>query len=174
MSRLFGEVTQNGYIVEALDEAISYWTSVLGIGPFFIIPSLKFERYSYNGVDSQPEIRLALANSGGLQIELIEQINDAPSYYRGFLDRFGPGLQHMSVWTTTYEDDVRRHRERGVTLIVEAVLAGGARASFHGDESVAGAVMEVLELTPELSRIFAMIREAAMGWDGADPVRRLG
>ncbi len=35
MSRLFGDVRQNGYVVRDLEAAMKHWTQVLGVGPFF-------------------------------------------------------------------------------------------------------------------------------------------
>ena len=42
---------------------------------------------------------IALANSGDLQIELIQQVNDAPSMYKEFLDAGHEGLQHVAMPT---------------------------------------------------------------------------
>jgi hypothetical protein len=173
MSRVFGPVTQNGYIVRDLDAAVHYWTMTLGIGPFYVVPRLTFESYTYRGIDCMPEIRIALANSGGLQIELIQPLNDEHSYYKDFLEKNGSGLQHISVWSRSHDQDLERFRQLGLTAIVQCVISGGVRASFYGDESKTGAVVEVLDLTPPMNDIFTMIRAAAVGWDGANPVRTL-
>ena len=53
------------------------------------------------------EMSVALANSGDLQIELIQQRNDAPSMYKEFLDSGREGLQHMSYWTRDYQAPLR-------------------------------------------------------------------
>ena len=37
-----------------------------------------------------------------------------------------------------------------------------------------GSMVEILKATPGGREFFAMMREAARGWDGTDPVRRLG
>lgn len=49
MSRLFGPITQNGYVVEDVEAAARFWAGTLGVGPFFILPSVRFERHSYRG-----------------------------------------------------------------------------------------------------------------------------
>ena len=58
------------------------------------------------------EMSIALANSGDLQIELIEQRNDAPSMYKEFLDAGNEGLQHVAFWTTSYQ----LHFDRALSL----------------------------------------------------------
>ena len=35
MSRIFGQVRQNGYVVRDIEVAMRHWTQVLGLGPFF-------------------------------------------------------------------------------------------------------------------------------------------
>src|SRR5258708_7461142 len=103
MSALFGKVCQNGYVVRDIDAALKFWTEVLRVGPFFYVPSVKVDWFRYRGTASPVEMSIALANSGDLQIELIQQRNDAPSMYRDFLDRHGEVLQHMSYWSTDYQ-----------------------------------------------------------------------
>jgi hypothetical protein len=102
MSALFGKVCQNGYVVRDIASAMNFWTEVLRIGPFFYVPSVKVDWYRYKGKESPLEMSVALANSGDLQIELIQQRNDAPSMYLDFLREHGEGLQHMSYWSTNY------------------------------------------------------------------------
>ncbi len=96
MSRIFGPVYQNGYIVRDLDEALDYWVNKVGVGPFYRIP-VEFDHYVHKGVASSPLLEVALGNTGDLQIELIVQHNDAASAYTEFLEQHGPGLQHLSV-----------------------------------------------------------------------------
>jgi hypothetical protein len=35
MSRIFGKVCQNGYVVRDIEAAMAHWTQVLGVGPFY-------------------------------------------------------------------------------------------------------------------------------------------
>jgi hypothetical protein len=38
MSRFFGKVCQNGYVVRDIEAALKHWTEVLGVGPFYPMP----------------------------------------------------------------------------------------------------------------------------------------
>ncbi|MGI4814363.1 MAG: VOC family protein [Janthinobacterium lividum] len=174
MSRIFGPVTQNGYVVEDLDAAIDNWTRVLGIGPFFKFP-VGFESYCYRGkeISPTPELMVAIGNSGNLQIELIQQTNDAPSQYLDFLRECGPGLQHLSVWTESYEADLERFKSLGYEIDLAAKLKGAGRVVFYDTGVHAGAMMEVLEFLPSSQAVMKFVREAAIGWDGSEPVRSL-
>ncbi len=56
---------------------------------------------------------MALANSGPLQMELIQIRNDAPSMYRDFLQAGHTGLQHVAYWTEDYDADLARLEAAG-------------------------------------------------------------
>src|SRR5262245_55969464 len=79
MSRFFGSIRQNGYVVRDIEAALKHWTTVLGVGPFFYFERVQIDDFRYRGQPSNAEFSIALANSGALQIELIQQRNNAPS-----------------------------------------------------------------------------------------------
>jgi hypothetical protein len=106
MSRIFGAVCQNGYIVRDIRAAMDHWVNVMGVGPWYYIDRVKTDYFRHRGKDSAMEMSVALANSGDLQIELIQQRNDAPSMYKEFLDSGREGLQHMSYWTQAHPGTV--------------------------------------------------------------------
>lgn len=173
MSRIFGPIYQNGYVVENVDAAINSWVNVLGVGPFFRA-SIELDLYRHRGKESLPVIEVALAYSGELQIELIQQVNDAPSAYLEFLARHGPGLQHVSVLSRDFDVDVARYRALGYSPLTELKVARMNRAVFYDFPSHAGAVMEVAEDLPAWTKIRHIVRQASIGWDGTEPVRWLG
>ena len=99
MSRIFGAIIQNGYVVHDIQAAMRHWIEVLGVGPWFYVERLLVPDFTYKGQPSPVHISLALANSGPLQVELIQQRNDAPSLYRDFLNAGHEGLQHIGYGT---------------------------------------------------------------------------
>lgn len=174
MSRYFGPITQNGYVVADVEQAMTHWIERLGVGPFFVLPTLTFGLYRYKGVESFPELKVALAYSGDLQIELIQQINGAHSFYRDFLEEEGPGLQHVAALSMDYDKDTAAHAGRGLKPLTDGVLANGARFTYYETRLHNGCVMEVLDATvPPTLDLFRMIRAASVDWDGNDPIRRL-
>ena len=85
MSRLFGEVRQLGFVVDDIQTAIRHWSQVMQVGPWFLAERIPVENFRYKGKPGAPEVSVALANSGPLQLELIQPRNDAPTVYRDFL-----------------------------------------------------------------------------------------
>ncbi|HKX79815.1 MAG TPA: VOC family protein [Novosphingobium sp.] len=175
MSRIFGPIYQNGYVLHDVDAGVAHWTRNLGVGPFFRF-RVAFSRYVHRGVESSPVLDVALANSGDLQIELIAQVNDEPSVYQEFLRDHGPGLQHLSVWTDTFDADIARYAALGLKVATEVEITGMMRATFY-DTDMAGATgmqMEVLDRTAAAKYTIDTVRQAAIGWDGSEPLRTLG
>jgi len=179
MSRLFGPVRQIGFVVRNLDAALHYWTHTLGVGPFFIIRHLPIDQFWYHGALSPPpDITLALASSGDLQVELIHQNDERPS---AFLDRLrvaGDGLQHLAAWAdkTGYDREVARLKASGVPPAHEGWISGaGPRFAFFAtDETPDGIQFEIADVAdPSFSSMGETIRAAGVAWDGSDPIRDL-
>ncbi|MGH7078503.1 MAG: VOC family protein, partial [Acetobacteraceae bacterium] len=99
MSRLFGPLRQMGFVVRDLDKAMRHWVDVCGVGPWFVAEKLPLNGFWYKE-QPYPDIHLtiALANSGEVQLELIQQRDDTPSMGRDFLAAGHEGLQHWSSW----------------------------------------------------------------------------
>ena len=124
MSRIFGAVCQNGYVVRDIRAAMDHWIKVMGVGPWFYIDRVKTDYFRHRGRDSAVEMSIALANSGDLQIDLIQQRNDAPSMYKEFLDSGCEGLQHMSYWTRDYQGLYDRALSLGYKVGHEGQIGG--------------------------------------------------
>jgi catechol 2,3-dioxygenase-like lactoylglutathione lyase family enzyme len=174
MSRIFGPVRQNGYVVRDIEKALHHWTTVLGVGPFFYFERAPITEFTYRGQSSPIDVSIALGNSGDLQIELIQQRNDAPSMYRDFLAAGREGLQHVAYWTNDFEADLARCLAAGFTVGQQGV-AGGAngRFAYFDTETHPGTVVELSDSSGAKGAFFKHIAELARGWDGSDPIRKL-
>ncbi len=166
MSHTFGPIAQNGYVVPDLERAVEYWSGTLGIGPWFELDTSVFADMSYQGQATHMRVRIALANSGDLQIELIQPLDEEPSPYRDFLRESGGrgGLQHVSSWPTTDVFD-RLVSERPVLF---SGRGGGTRFAYFDDAYDFGSMMEIADLSKGTKAFFAHIRQAAENWDGKE------
>lgn len=171
MSRFFGEIRQLGYVVRDIEAAMDHWSRTLGIGPWYYNPKVPIEDYFYRGKNYAPHNSVALANSGFIQCELIQCRNDVPSMYRDFLQAGNTGLQHVAYWTKDYDADMARAKERGYEPVMGGVVGARGRFCYFDTESHPGTVVELSEVAGPKGRMFDMIREAAVNWDGKDPVR---
>lgn len=176
MSHIFGAVRQVGYVVKDIEKAMQHWIA-LGVGPWFYKEVVESTEYTYYGKPSPlPRLSIALANSGDLQIELIQQRDDAPTLYRDTLQRNGEGAQHVAYWTAEHFDAwCARLLEQGyVEGHAGRMGAGRGRYAYFVHKDVPSLMVELSESTGGKAEYFASIREAARDWNGQDPIRRVG
>ncbi|HZT90116.1 MAG TPA: VOC family protein [Stellaceae bacterium] len=171
MSRFFGPLRQMGFVVRDIERAMRHWIEVCGVGPWFYADRLPLTAFRYKGRPYDIHISVALANSGDVQLELIQQRDDTPSLYRDFLAAGHEGLQHWSSWPENYHELRERALARGWTIGQEGESERGPFIYFL-EEGHPGTIIEMSEATPTRTRIFDAVREAAIGWDGSDPIRR--
>jgi hypothetical protein len=154
---------------------MKYWTEVLGVGHFFYVEEVQVENFRYRGRPSNPQVSIALSNSGDLQIELIQQRNDAPSLYRDFIAAGQEGLQHLSYWTETFSADLDRALELGFRVGHSGEIGGSdGRFVYFETTSHPGTMIELSEVNGPKGNYFRHIAEVARNWDGSEPIRRIG
>ncbi len=174
MSRIFGAIRQNGYVVRDIEAAMDHWVRVLGVGPWYYFDRVRIDWFRHRGAPSEIEMSVALANSGDLQVELIQQRNDAPSLYREFLDSGREGLQHVAYWTTEYQALYDRAVSLGYGVGHEGQIGGEqGRFAYFDTQSHPGTVVEISDVSGPKGRFFDHVREASAGWDGSDAIHRM-
>ena len=172
MSRLFGNMRQVGVVVRDIEAAMKHWSEVCGIGPWFYTERLAVTAFTYKGQRYDDiHVSIALANSGDVQIELIQQRCDTPSMYQDFLAAGREGMQHWSSWPENYAETLERALANGYTVGQAGESPRGPFVYFL-NAGHPGTVIEMAEATPERMGIFEQVRQAAIGWDGTDPIRR--
>jgi hypothetical protein len=171
VSTIFGPVRQLGFVIHDIEKEMRHWSEVLGVGPWFYAERVPTQNFTHRGKPSPIQLSVALANSGALQIELLQQRNEAPSMYKEFLDAGRTGLQHVACWTTTFDEHMARARARGLEPVMGGEVGANGRYVYFDTESHPGTVVELSEIAGPKGRMFDFIRESAVDWDGRYSVR---
>jgi len=173
VSQIFGQVAQNGYVVRDIRASMDKWLE-LGVGPWFYFGKVEMDYFRHRGVDQDLEMSVAIANSGDLQIELIQQRNDVPSMYREFLDAGHEGMQHMSYWTEDFQGLYDSATSLGFKVGHEGCIGGEqGRFAYFDTEWEPGTVIEISDVSGVKGVFFQHVREVAADWDGSEPIREL-
>ncbi|MEM9669110.1 MAG: VOC family protein [Pseudomonadota bacterium] len=167
-----GPVVQVAFVPEDFDDALAHWTNTMGIGPFFWIEHAGLVNATFEGQPSDVDFGLALAYWGDIQVELIKQHNTAPSIYNT-APYATSGLHHICLITDDIADARTKADASNARRVVEAELPGGG-AVFYAETRSGEPLVEVLQSPPGSDGLFDMIKSAAVGWDGSDPLRPLG
>jgi hypothetical protein len=171
MSLFFGEVRQVAYLTRDLDAAMRFMVQSAGIGPWFV-KDRHFPEVHFRGAPCELNLRIALANSGAVQFELIEPKPDERSLFNEWLQQHPRQLlvQHVASWPENYEAVHTAALGRGYVAVLEGDTETGPFAYFQHPERPE-LTFEVAKLTPERRAMFEQVALASQGWDGKDPVR---
>lgn len=174
---LFGPVMQLGFVVPDLERAARHWAS-LGVGPFYLLEHIQFAECRYKGAPVRFDMSVAVGQWGPVQVELIRQHDDVPSIYTEFDGSRSGGLQHVGVMTDSVAVQLERLAARGIKPVQSGSTANGINFAYVDTDRLPGAhpggMIELIEHGPAIDGFFAMVRRAAEGWDGRDPLRRPG
>ena len=165
-----GPVRQNGYVVRDFDATLDWWVAA-GVGPWFVIRDLP-QKTTYRGEPCEVALSIGFANAGDMQVEVIAQAGATPSIFTEFLTSGREGFHQLAWWVDDFEAALRVAEDAGWPVVWSG---GGDGLRFTYVEPPAGpaAVFEIVENTEMTTTVNSMIREAAVDWDGSDPIRTL-
>ena len=163
MSRLFGEMRQVGIVVRDVVAAMKHWVEVCGVGPWFYAEKLPVTSFGYGDQHFDGlHMSVALANSGDIQPELIQQRCDTPACTLIFWTRDirACNIAPVDLSTTTTNCSARCPM---VNSIGQQAGSPRGRFVYFWNEGHPGTVIEMAHNTPDRKLIFDAVREAVRG-----------
>lgn len=165
-----GGVIQIAYSVADIDQAMADYGARLNVGPWFTMGPFNPPAARYKDEPCGFVLSLAFAYSGHVQIELLQQHNDAPSALRN-----RPlGFNHWGVGVRDFDAALARHAALGHAIVFTDLAPDGGRFAYLDTTDTLPGYIELIEMNPERDGMFGMMHQASIGWDGSDPVRRIG
>jgi Glyoxalase/Bleomycin resistance protein/Dioxygenase superfamily len=165
-------IMQFSYFVRDIRESIRQFVSVYKAGPWFLAASISPPDCYYRGKRTRLNVSVALAFSGSIMIELIQQHDNEPSVYLEALDRVGYGFHHFAVVTNDYDLQVERYRAAGYEFAFNTIIQGGRVCYLDTTNDLPG-MTELIEWTVAAEARQTRIQRASQEWDGSDPIRPL-
>ena len=101
---MLDSVEQVGVIVRNLEKAVEFYSSTFGWGPFEIL-EIEHRNYFYRGHRSYARLKVALAQAGPVQVELIEPVEGVTPHSE-FLKEKGEGANHVNCGLVEDLDNV--------------------------------------------------------------------
>lgn len=175
LNPIFGAVRQTAYIVPDIERGIDDWARQLHLGPFALcreIQPLAGSRYR-GAPTGDLTLNIAFAYIGDLQLELIEQVNDAPSMYREAVEHRGYGHHHYGFCVEDFDEVYERAIAEGFESVVDAGAKGYARMSYIESKTIPGLVCEVIEWNDFTRPYFDGIHSLLATTDDAKQVHEL-
>lgn len=165
-------VMQICFVVPDIDAAMQRWTQTMGIGPFFVFRDLDIETVRHRGKPTRVRFHIALAQAGDVQIELAQQVSDAPyAYNEVYPNGTEGGLHHIAIYVADYAAALRHFTDQGIEASVTG-LFGEMHFAYVDARKQLGCMVEIIEHHDIQEQIFARVKAGAENWDGVtDPVR---
>jgi hypothetical protein len=162
---------QVAFIVDDVEAAARRWVDTTGIGPFLMVPHVQVEEYSWRGEKRESlDFSVALAQSGGIQIELVQQHCDSPSAYRDTIAKDAQGFHHLAIYCEDYDAAHAHYASRGFAVAAQG-LFGPLRFAYIDTSAAIGCMVELVEQHESQSAFFRRVADAAADWDGvSDPL----
>jgi len=172
LAQLLGPPVQIAYAVQNAVEAAESWASTFGAGPFFVRPHIPLVDVVHRGRPATFDHTSAYGQWGSVMVELVED-HGTESAIRDMYQPGQSGLHHLAFLVDDLDRVVKEMLDLGYELAQSARTIGGT--AFHFIDAVAthGHMFELYERGPRVLDFYARIADAAVGWDGAAPIRML-
>ena len=138
-------VQQVCIVVKDIDRAIEYYTSTFGMGPFRT-SDVDMEGVLLRGKPISTRIKVAFAESGPLQIELIQPV-EGKNIYTEFLDSKGEGLHHLAFQVNDLDAMLAKLAKEGIEPIWHQRLPQfGIAFAYLNTDRIGGVIFELIEV----------------------------
>jgi Glyoxalase/Bleomycin resistance protein/Dioxygenase superfamily len=166
----FGPLMQHGYIVADVEKSAREWAECVGAGPFYVLDRNRMDNYYYRGVRMEVETRLAFGYWHGVQVELIQPLDNADSLYNRALRSCAGQLNHMAVIVSDLNGLLARHKLEQ-RVIQRGDMASGVKFVYLEEYLPGGHHLELIDAPQSTLMAFAGMQKVARQWDGRNAIR---
>ena len=96
------QISQIGIVVNDMNKALSLYTGLLGIKPWYRAKIVKSE-ITFKGNKIDQELDIVVGYSGSVQFELIQVIKGNENIYSDLINKEGHGLHHIGFLVSNIE-----------------------------------------------------------------------
>jgi 4-hydroxyphenylpyruvate dioxygenase-like putative hemolysin len=138
-------VDQLGIVVRDIDKAVEYYEATFGWGPFSI-SEVSLEGCHYRGKPTDVRLKMAMAQSGPIEIELI-QVLEGESIHSEFLREKGEGLQHVRFTVDKLDDILAEWAKAGIEPVWQHSFPEiGISWAYVNTDAIGGVMAELIEI----------------------------
>jgi catechol 2,3-dioxygenase-like lactoylglutathione lyase family enzyme len=168
-----GEIMQLAFVPADIDAAVKFWVETMGAGPFYALDHITLQDLKYMGRPTSFDMSALMGYWGDMQIELIHQHDEVPSIFSTWRKAGYDGLHHVCALVKDMNEARTACAAAKAPVLQECKVRGGEGEIIYVDTGGGpGTIVELYQPAPASAAFFKMIRDAARGWDGSNPVRR--
>lgn len=113
------EICQIGILVRDIRRTAARWAALLGrpMPEIGVTQGPEVSHALYRGEPCRGRIYQAVFPLGPVELEFVSPADEEASYWKECLDRDGEGLHHLAFHTDRIDEDMRRLRELGYSIV---------------------------------------------------------
>ena len=169
----YGSIVQTAYVVEDIESEMMSYVDRLGVGPWYLADRFRPPKPRYRGKVVAPLFSLAVAYSGTMMIELIQQHDQLPSVFQEAIKARGFGFHHWGVAVENFDEALAAFVKQGYEIAFSDTAPMGMRVAYMDTLKELPGMVELIEGNAAFEGFFTPVYEASIGWDGRDPIRRV-
>jgi methylmalonyl-CoA/ethylmalonyl-CoA epimerase len=140
-------VSQIGVVVREIERAVSYFSSIFGIGPFTVYDWTP-DKHWVNEEPSYLKLRMGKTMWGDVELELIQPL-ERKSLHTDFLETCGEGLHHLGFNVVNYDRVFERFLQEGFKPLMRAesyvaAYKGHLKACYFDTRRIGGIIFEIM------------------------------
>ena len=167
-----GNVGQVAWLTHDIESQIDSWSRLAGVGPWVHYRNLKVNAF-YKGENTEVHMDVALAYRGDMQIELIQQHNDAPSPYREYFSSGHTGIHHVGIMVEDFDATLAAAQAAGFEMLFWGGEKETGRFAYLVHPAMPGVLQELLELSELMKAMWGDLRLQAESWNGEKTVQTI-
>jgi catechol 2,3-dioxygenase-like lactoylglutathione lyase family enzyme len=140
-------IVQAGIVVEDAAKTARRYTEFFGLGPWLFFDMIPTEIILHDEPLGNVEscVRVALADLGGIQIELLQPLY-GPGTHMEFWKERGEGIHHLSFGAVNEHDRmVAALKEQGIGIEMQGLLGGAATFTYLATQKELGTIFEIVK-----------------------------
>jgi hypothetical protein len=166
-------IMQIAYSVADIEAEMRRYSELLHVGPWFLIGPFVPPKGIYRGKPTKMRVSLALAYTGEMMIELIQQHDQEPSVFQEALKARGThGFHHWAIGARDFEKATAQYRSRGYQEAFSDTAPDplGCRVIYFDTGRDLPGMLEVIEINAATEQAFHKAYQAAQEWNGKDHI----
>ncbi|PYE12815.1 glyoxalase/bleomycin resistance protein/dioxygenase superfamily protein [Williamsia limnetica] len=165
-----GAIVQIAYVVDDVRAAAEDFASRTGAGPFFVRRNQVTSALGPDGTAGSFDHSSAYGQWGHTQIEFVEVHSAEPAAFAQTA-LVSNHIHHVAIMVSSFGDQQRQFADSGWPAVLTATTPNGNNFAFHDARAQLGHLVEIYEPRPTILALYRRVADAAVDWDGRDPVR---
>lgn len=164
---------QMAYVVPDIREAARRHSELFGSGPFFVADNIPFKSSVYRGQEVPFAHSAAFGQWGDLQVEFMQREDDQKSVLTDVLEMTGgnSATHHKAIIIPDAAEAAAAFERAGYPIAWRGVMEVGIEVFMVDTLPLYGHMIELYAPSEMVESFYAMVKDAAVGFDGTNPIR---